>query len=112
MTLKQIFVKNLKEFRKKEGFSQMKLAEHCDTETSYVGHIESGRKFPSMEMIEKMAKVLKIEPYHFFINRTEQSNCGDNASIYPVLPKSMKNEIETQMELSISSAIKETLDKY
>jgi len=29
MALKQIFVQNLKEFRKKEGLSQMKLAEYC-----------------------------------------------------------------------------------
>jgi len=35
MTLKQVFIKNLKEFRKKEGLSQMKLAEYCNTAPSY-----------------------------------------------------------------------------
>ena len=112
MTLKQIFIQNLKEFRKKERFSQMKLAEFCDTTTSYIGHIESGRKFPSMDMIEKMANVLKIEPYNFFINRAEQNNGSESIKIYPVLPTSMKNEIKDQMELSISDIIKEILNKY
>jgi len=48
MTLKQIFARNLKEFRKKEGLSRMKLAEFCDTATSYIGDIEIGRRFPSI----------------------------------------------------------------
>jgi transcriptional regulator with XRE-family HTH domain len=112
MTLKQVFIQNLREFRKKEGFSQMKLAEYCDTTTSYIGHIETGVKFPSMEMIEKIAKVLKIEPYNFFINRAEQNNQIDSANIYPILPISMKNEIKDQMELSISDVLKEILSKY
>ena len=88
----------------------MKFAEHCDTTTSYIGHIETGRKFPSMEMIEKMAKVLRIEPYHFFINRAEQNM--DIANIYPLLPNSMKNEIKDQIEFSVSEVIKEILGKY
>jgi transcriptional regulator with XRE-family HTH domain len=54
MTLKQVFVRNLKEFRKKEGLSQMQFAELCNTTASYIGHIETGRKFPSMEMDESM----------------------------------------------------------
>jgi transcriptional regulator with XRE-family HTH domain len=61
MTLKQVFVQNLKEFRKKKGYSQMKLAEYCDTTTSYIGHIETGLKFPSMDMIEKMAEILRVK---------------------------------------------------
>jgi transcriptional regulator with XRE-family HTH domain len=112
MTLKQIFIRNLKEFRKKEGFSQMKFAECCDTTTSYIGHIETGRKFPSMDMIEKMAHILRIEPHCFFINRTEQYTHTDAESGYPKLPKSMKNEIKTQMDLSIKEVINEIMNKY
>jgi transcriptional regulator with XRE-family HTH domain len=112
MTLKQVFIQNLKEFRKKEGFSQMKLAEHCNTTTSYIGHIETGLKFPSMDMIEKMAKILRIEPYLFFINRIKQDACNDTENIYPKLPISMKNEINNEIDLSISNVIKEILKKY
>lgn len=44
----------------------MKLAEKCDTAASYIGEIEIGRKFPSVEMIEKIAGALKVEPYLLF----------------------------------------------
>jgi len=90
----------------------MKLAGYCDTTTSYIGHIESGRKFPSMDMIEKMAEVLKIEPYHFFINRTDPKSSIDTVNVYPRLPESMKNEINNEMDISISNVIKEILKKY
>ena len=111
MTLKQVFVQNLKEFRKKEGFSQMKLAECCNTTTSYIGHIETGLKFPSMDMIEKMAEILRIEPYLFFINRMKQ-DAGDSENVYPKLPVSMKNELNNEIDLSVSKVIKEILRKY
>jgi transcriptional regulator with XRE-family HTH domain len=65
MTLKQVFIKNLKEFKKNEKLSQVKMAEYCNASPSYIGEIEIGRKFPSIEMIEKFAEILKIEPYHF-----------------------------------------------
>jgi transcriptional regulator with XRE-family HTH domain len=103
----------LKEFRKKEGVSQMKLAELCDSTTSYIGHIETGRKFPSMDMIEKMAKNLRIDPYHFFINRfNEQENHTEITDVYPELPKSMKNEIKGKIELAFNEVINEILSKY
>jgi transcriptional regulator with XRE-family HTH domain len=45
----------------------MKLAELCDTATSYIGEIEIGRRFPSLKLIEKIAGALNVEPYEFFI---------------------------------------------
>ena len=86
----------------------MKLAEHCDTSPSYIGEIEIGRKFPSTEMIEKIADVLRIEPYHLFRNQTELNNNSENENVYPLLPASMKNEIKNH----IQSSIKDILDKY
>jgi len=66
MQLKDVFVKNLRNFRKERGFTQAEFAEKCDTATSYIGQIEIGNRFPSLELIEKMAKVLKIRPYLLF----------------------------------------------
>jgi len=90
----------------------MKLAEHCNTTTSYIGHIETGLKFPSMDMIEKMAEILRIEPYLFFINRTKQNTGDETENTYPKLPVSMKNEINNEIDLSISKVIKDILKKY
>ena len=46
----------------------MRLAEMLNTSTSYIGEIEINRKIPSMEMVEKIAKALGVEPFRLFIN--------------------------------------------
>jgi len=112
MTLKQIFVNNMKEFRKKEGISQMKLAEYLDTSPTYIGEIEVGKKFPSMDMIERIAAILRIKPYHFFINRAEQNADINIENTYPKLPKSMQKEIRNEILFSINEIIRDTLEKY
>jgi len=106
MNLRQEFIQNLKEFRKKEGFSQMKLAELCNTSASYIGEIEIGRKFPSIELIENISKVLRIEPYHLFKKRENDDSEIKNA--FPLLPNAMKKEIKEE----INSIITTVFDRY
>ena len=89
----------------------MKLAEFCDTAPSYIGDIEIGRRFPSIEMIEKIAGVLRIEPYHFFKNKTEDSNNSDTENLFPRLPNSMKKQIKTQIKTQIDQATSEILSE-
>ena len=97
----------------------MKLAEYCNTATSYIGEIEIGRRFPSIGMIEKIATALRIEPYHFFKNQTDNSNLSDTEGLFPRLPDSMKKQIKTQIRTQIDqsthdiiSEINEILSKY
>jgi transcriptional regulator with XRE-family HTH domain len=111
MTLKQIFVRNLKEFRKKEGISQMKLAEYCGTSASYIGEIEIGRKFPSTEMIEKIAKILRIEPYLFFKNQTGNSALSDIENKKPRMPYSSKKQLQKQVKAHIKKQINQSTSK-
>ena len=46
----------------------MKLAEILNTSTSYIGEIEINSKIPSMEMVERIAKALNIEPFRLFVD--------------------------------------------
>lgn len=71
MNLREIFIFNLKKYRKENALSQMKLAEKCNTSTSYIGEIEIGRKFPSIEMIETICNALKIKPYQLFLEEDD-----------------------------------------
>jgi transcriptional regulator with XRE-family HTH domain len=71
MTFQELFVKNLKDFRKSRKISQAKLAEICDSSQAYIAEIEVGKKFPSPVMIEKMASALEIESYRLFQNNAE-----------------------------------------
>jgi len=111
MTLRQIFIRNLKEFRKKEGISQMKLAEYCNTSLGYIGEIEIGRKFPSTEMIEKIASTLRIEPYLFFKNRTDKCDNSEIEKKHIRIPYSVKNQIQKQLKASIKTHISHSVNE-
>jgi transcriptional regulator with XRE-family HTH domain len=66
MDLDELFIFNLKKWRKNRGFSQKTLAEQCDAAHSYIRQIESGSGHPSFAFIGKLAKALNIEPYRLF----------------------------------------------
>ncbi|MCL2210244.1 MAG: helix-turn-helix transcriptional regulator [Treponema sp.] len=70
MTFQELFIVNLKGYRKKRKFSQAKLAEICKSSQAYIAEIEVGKKFPSPEMIEKMASALGVESYYLFQSNT------------------------------------------
>ena len=86
----------------------MKLAERCNTSPSYIGEIEIGRKFPSMELIEKIAEILGIEPYHLFKGRTEKTDDPNNEKVHLPISNAIKIEIKKQIDSSIS----EIFNKY
>jgi transcriptional regulator with XRE-family HTH domain len=65
--LRDILAYNLKENRKKCGYSQAKLAEIANITTQYIAMIEVSRKFPTPEMLDRLANALEIEAYELFI---------------------------------------------
>ena len=68
-----IFVFNMKKYRKKRQISQMKLAEMLDTSVSYIGEIEINSRVPSLAMVERIAKALNIEPFRLFLEGEEMT---------------------------------------
>jgi len=83
----------------------MKLADYCDISPGYIGEIESGRKFPSPEMIEKIAKVLRIEPYRFFKNPRGNGSTSDAEKQLPRLPYKIKKQIKTKLKRQIKAQV-------
>lgn len=59
MTTQQIFINNLKAYRKQAGFTQAQLASLIDKSFNYINGIECGVSFPSPDVIDKIAGVLK-----------------------------------------------------
>lgn len=58
--------KRIKELRKNKGFTQEQLAELIDMEQNTISVIESGRNFPTLVTLEKIANVLNCELADFF----------------------------------------------
>jgi transcriptional regulator with XRE-family HTH domain len=70
MDLDQLFVRNVRKWRKNRGFSQKILAERCNAAHSYIRQIESGSGKPSFAFIGKLADALGIEAYQLFYDET------------------------------------------
>ena len=73
----------------------MKLAELCNTAPSYIGEIEIGRRFPSLKLIEKIGKVLNVEPYRFFIDENAElsAELSETINLITKLPEHQRLEI-------------------
>lgn len=61
MENKKLLGKRIKELRKEAGLTQERLAELIDIETTSLSGIESGRHFPSLPTLEKIAINLHVE---------------------------------------------------
>ena len=61
MNNKKLLGKRIKELRKEAGLTQEKFAELIEIETTSLSGIESGRHFPSLSTVEKIAGSLNVE---------------------------------------------------
>jgi transcriptional regulator with XRE-family HTH domain len=64
--IRDILARNIKESRRKCGFSQEKLAERAGISTPFVAMIEVSRKFPTPDVLDRIARALNIKTYELF----------------------------------------------
>jgi transcriptional regulator with XRE-family HTH domain len=65
-SLRGLLSYNIKKRREKLGISQEKLAERADTSTNYIAQIEQQTKFPSSEMLERIAAAFEFDSPDLF----------------------------------------------
>ena len=65
--IQETFAQNLRENRRKCGFTQVQLAEKAEISTNYLAMVELARYIPRVEIIERLANALNIEIYELFI---------------------------------------------
>ncbi len=56
----------IQRLRKSSGYSQEKLAELIRISRTHMGHIEQGRKSPSLKVLEKLSRALKVQLSELF----------------------------------------------
>ena len=66
MDAKSTVAWNLRRLRVAKDISQDDLALSADIERSYVGHLERGKKNPTVETLEKLAQALGCQISEFF----------------------------------------------
>ena len=77
--IRELLASNLKSYRAARGWSQAKLAEKAGTSTQYIAMIETKVKYPSSEMLHKLAKALGIDPAELFYKAIDPETAMKNA---------------------------------
>ena len=104
MEILPTFAHNLRKHRKRAKLTQEKLAELCGTDFRYIGHIETGRRCPSLEFIGKIASALNIAPYKLFI---EINDTNDDVDVLDTGKKQRIKSIILENATKICSIIDE-----
>ncbi|MCL2441724.1 MAG: helix-turn-helix transcriptional regulator [Treponema sp.] len=100
-SLREIFAKNLRENRRKCGFSQEKLAEKSGISTQYLAMMEIARKFPTAEVLERIAIATNIKVYELFlIDHSPREEL-----------ELLRQDIINEMKQTFSGIMEETLKK-
>jgi transcriptional regulator with XRE-family HTH domain len=92
MGILDVFIINLKKYRKSAGITQERLAELCRTDTAYIGQIETGRRCPSLEYVERIASALNIAPYQLFYSDSAGDTAADPRRLQKEKIKAMLND--------------------
>lgn len=99
--LRIILAKNLRENRQRLGMTQPKLAELADLSTHYVAMIENTRKFPTPEVLERLATAFGIDSHELFSVQPSPENALER------LHKEVVTDINQVVNKAVEKAIKE-----
>lgn len=66
MGSKEKLGKRIQKLRKELGLTQEEFAEKLNISRTHIGHIEQGRKSPSIKLMEKIAKTLRVKVKDIF----------------------------------------------
>lgn len=78
--LQQLFINNLKMFRKQKNLRQIDLALEIGKSSNYINSIENGKYFPSPDTIEKICDCLEIEAAQLFMEAENDDFLSDRTS--------------------------------
>lgn len=62
MNIREVFARNLRKARHAKGLSQEELADEAGIDRTYVSALERGVYGATIDMVERLAAVLDIEP--------------------------------------------------
>jgi transcriptional regulator with XRE-family HTH domain len=113
MGLQQVFIGNVRKYRKKAAFTQEKLAELCECDSSYIRQIEIGRRFPSVRYIERIAQALGVEPHLLFFDENSRHAGTPDEDTFPLeslaAAASPRLQLESLLTEKINACINQTL---
>lgn len=107
-TTREVFVNNLKFYRKQKGLSQEKLSNEIGMSMTYINQVENKGSWPQPEIIDKIARLLNVSIQELFGIDSSPQNVkyfdkfffieSVSENIFNNLKTSIKKEIESTLE--------------
>jgi len=107
LDIREILAVNIKENRRKMGLTQEKLAEKANMSLHYLAILELARKFPSGDMLERLAEALEVEPHELF--NVSPSPKNELEKLRQEIKNDIENSLGEKLEQSIADAIEKAL---
>ena len=109
VSIRDILALNLKEYRRKNGFTQEKLAEKAGISANYLSMVEISRKFPTPEMLDRLAQTLNIQTFQLF----DPSSTSEGALLHleQSIIENLEKVVRTTIKQDILSEIDQTVNK-
>jgi transcriptional regulator with XRE-family HTH domain len=98
--VKILLAKNMKHFREILGISQMDLAEKIGCSPTLIGKIETMKRFPSADSLNRITEALKIAPADLFTD-------AENSKTIKSMTSQQKRK--SQLKMKVNKAIDEFL---
>lgn len=93
MNIKILFGKKIREYRKNKKLTQAQLAELVNVDDKHISCIESGKSFPSPDLIERLCTALNLEPKDLFEFYYLEEEIDLKKDIISMLDKLSANEL-------------------
>ena len=97
--VKEILARNLKENRRRLGITQPELAERAGMSTQYLAMIEIARKFPTADILDRLAAALGINPNELFSVAVSPERAMEQ--LQQVILDNVNNAIEYALDKAI-----------
>ena len=108
--LRQLLGFNIKQHRVKLGLTQARLAEKADASTQYIAMIELGRKFPSVELLERLAEALEIDNLDLFT--PPPFPVGNMKTFQKKFLSDLEKEVAKSVNNAVQNAVKTVVNNY
>jgi transcriptional regulator with XRE-family HTH domain len=112
--IREVLAGNIKGYRRRLGFSQDKLAELASISSQYLATVETCRKFPTPEVLDRLAEALDVNTYELFTvaptpqNELEKLRQNIIGEVVMAIKQSFAEESKNQGKFKYSRSNKRT----
>ncbi len=96
---KKLIGERIKTLRRQAGLTQERLAEKVGLDARHLSRLEVGRNYPSLDSLERIAKVLNVPLVEFF----QFPSLETTASLRAYLTKFAKQANEGQLRMAVKA---------